>query len=96
MSRCLTVLDVPATLASRLRVLGAGRSDKNDPNDAWSVAIAALRARRYARSLPLITPRCCRRHFRGTHGVRGVRACPGRRTSPTASGSYGPVRPPGL
>ena len=38
------VLDVPATLASRVRVLGTGRSDKNDPNDALSVAIAALRA----------------------------------------------------
>ena len=38
-----TVLDVPATLASRVRVLGTGRSDKNDPNDALSVAIAALR-----------------------------------------------------
>jgi transposase len=37
------VLDVPATLASRIRVLGNGRSDKNDPNDALSVAIAALR-----------------------------------------------------
>ena len=37
------VLDVPATLASRVRVLGSGRSDKNDPNDARSVAIAALR-----------------------------------------------------
>jgi transposase len=38
-----TVLDVPSTLAARLRVLGSGRSDKNDPNDALSVAIAALR-----------------------------------------------------
>jgi transposase len=38
------VLDVPATLASRVRVLGTGRSDKNDPNDALSVAIAALRS----------------------------------------------------
>ena len=36
------VLDVPATLASRVRVLGTGRSDKNDPNDALSVAVAAL------------------------------------------------------
>src|SRR6202050_4620570 len=34
------VLDVPATLASRVRVLGTGKSDKNDPNDARSVAIA--------------------------------------------------------
>ena len=32
------VLDVPATLAARVRVLGSGRSDKNDPNDAASVA----------------------------------------------------------
>jgi transposase len=38
------VLDVPATLASRVRVLGTGKSNKNDPNDALSVAIAALRA----------------------------------------------------
>jgi len=39
-----TVLNVPATLAARVRVLGTGRSNKNDPNDARSVAIAALRA----------------------------------------------------
>jgi transposase len=38
------VLDVPATLASRVRVLATGRSNKNDPNDAHSIAIAALRA----------------------------------------------------
>ena len=38
------VLDVPATFASRVRVLGSGRSNKNDPNHALSVAIAALRA----------------------------------------------------
>jgi Transposase len=36
------VLDVPATLAARVRVLGTGRSNKNDPNDAHSVAVAAL------------------------------------------------------
>jgi len=39
------VLDVPATLAARVRVLGSGRSQKNDPNDALSAAIAALRHR---------------------------------------------------
>jgi hypothetical protein len=38
------VVDIPATLASRVRLLGTGRSEKNDPNDAHSVAIAALRA----------------------------------------------------
>jgi transposase len=39
-----TVLDVPASLASRVRVLGTGQSTKTDPNDARSVAIAALHA----------------------------------------------------
>lgn len=38
------VLDVPATLAARVRVLSSGRSNKNDPNDAFSVAVAARRA----------------------------------------------------
>lgn len=38
------VIDVPATLAARVRVLGSGRSTKNDPNDSRSVAIAAMRA----------------------------------------------------
>jgi transposase len=36
------VVDVPATLSSRVRVLATGRSNKNDPNDAHSVAVAAL------------------------------------------------------
>jgi len=39
-----TVLNVPATLASRVRVLSTGQSAKSDPNDAHSVAVAALRA----------------------------------------------------
>ena len=38
------VLDVPATLASRIRVLATKRSNKNDPNDAHSIAIAAMRS----------------------------------------------------
>jgi transposase len=42
------VLDVPATLAARVRVLSTGRSNKNDPNDPLSVAVAALRAPRLA------------------------------------------------
>jgi transposase len=37
------VLNVPATLAARTRVLGTGRSAKTDPNDALSVARTALR-----------------------------------------------------
>lgn len=42
------VVDVPAVLAARVRVLSTGRSQKNDPNDARSVAIAALRSERLA------------------------------------------------
>lgn len=37
------VLDVPPTLSARVRLLGSGKSSKNDPNDALSTAIAALR-----------------------------------------------------
>src|ERR1700712_3073305 len=37
------VVDVPATLAARTRVLGSERSNKTDPNDARSVALTALR-----------------------------------------------------
>jgi transposase len=40
------VVDVPPTLSSRVRVLGSGKAQKNDPNDALSTAIAALRGRR--------------------------------------------------
>ena len=41
-----TVFDVPPVLAARVRLLGSGRSQKNDPNDARSIAIAALRSDR--------------------------------------------------
>lgn len=37
------VIDVPPTLSARVRLLGSGRGSKNDPNDALSTAIAALR-----------------------------------------------------
>jgi len=37
------VLNVPATLAARTRLLGTGRTSKSDPNDALSVAVTALR-----------------------------------------------------
>jgi transposase len=47
-----TVLDVSPMLASRVRVLGSGRSNKNDPNDARSVAIAAMRSDRMTNVRP--------------------------------------------
>ena len=37
---------MPATLSARVRVLATSRSNKNDPNDALSVAIAARHAPR--------------------------------------------------
>ncbi len=39
------VLDVQPKLAARVRLLQAGDTNKNDPNDALSVAVAALRSR---------------------------------------------------
>ena len=39
------VLDVQPKLAARVRLLEAGDTNRNDPNDALSVAIAALRSR---------------------------------------------------
>jgi transposase len=39
------VLDVPPKLAARVRLLQAGDTNKNDPNDARSVAVAALRSK---------------------------------------------------
>ncbi len=47
-----TVFDVPPMLASRVRLLGSGRSQKNDENDARSVAIAALRSDRLSQVRP--------------------------------------------
>jgi transposase len=38
------VLDVPPTLGSRVRLLAAGDVNKDDPDDARSVAVAALRS----------------------------------------------------
>jgi transposase len=38
------VLDVQPKLGARVRLLATGKTNKNDPNDAWSVAIAALRS----------------------------------------------------
>jgi transposase len=39
------VLDVPPKLAARVRLLATGNTSKNDPSDARSVAVAALRSR---------------------------------------------------
>jgi transposase len=49
------VLDVPPKLAARVRLLATGDINKNDPNDARSVAIAALRS-------PAVKPVCVEDH----------------------------------
>jgi transposase len=36
------VIDVPPTLAARVRLLGSSKASKNDPNDALATAIAGL------------------------------------------------------
>ncbi len=46
------VVDVPATLAARVRTLGAGHTDKTDAHDAAAVAVVALRHR----GLRVVTP----------------------------------------
>jgi hypothetical protein len=38
------VLDVAPKLGSRVRLQASGGTNKNDPHDAHSVAVAALRA----------------------------------------------------
>jgi transposase len=38
------VLDIQPKLAARVRLLAAGNTNKNDPNDARSVAVAGLRS----------------------------------------------------
>jgi transposase len=55
-----TVLNVPATLASRVRVLASGQSTKTDPNDAHSVAVAAIRAPSLAMVRPADHTTVCR------------------------------------
>ena len=40
-----SVIDVPAKQAARVRVYSTGNGRKNDPTDARSIAVAALRTR---------------------------------------------------
>ncbi len=59
------VVDVPSTLAARVRLLGSSKAAKNDDNDALSTAIAGLRHRElrtvcveeHAAVLPLLVDR---------------------------------------
>ena len=52
------VIDVPAMMASRVRLLGSGKSQKTDPNDARSAAIAPCVIPGWRWCRPKITPEC--------------------------------------
>ena len=68
------VVDVPPTLASRVRVLGTGRSEKNDPNDAFSVAVAALRSQGLRRVEPADHSEIMRLLSKRNHDLGRMRA----------------------
>ena len=72
-----SVLDVQPKLGSRVRLLATGNINKNDPNDARSVAVAALRSQGPS-------PRCCRGPCRGAEAM--VQAPPGPRQPAHPSG----------
>ena len=55
------VLEVPAMLAARVRVLSVGHGRKSDPYDAVSVAIAARSAWPISRPTSLTSPAPLRR-----------------------------------
>src|SRR5215468_10653312 len=59
------VLDVQPKLAARVRLLASGDTNKNDPNDARSAAIAALRSAGCTR--------CCATWFPAASGRRSPR-----------------------
>src|ERR1039457_6858185 len=79
------VLDVPPKLAARVRLLQAGDTNKNDPNDALSVAVAALRSKARPLSRPGEAP------GQDLQGVRG----PGGGAGAGAVGQPVPVDRPG-
>ena len=68
----------PATLAARRRVLGTGRSNQNDPNDAMSVPVTTADTRSATRALGRATAKCCRccRNGTSTSDVNDHVPCP--------------------
>jgi transposase len=72
------VVDVPPKLAARVRLLEAGDTNKNDPNDAYSVAVAALRSKAprpvLAEDNPVVLKVWAKRH-RDLSRARNQAAC---------------------
>jgi transposase len=67
------VVDVPAKLAARARLLGAGSARKTDRTDAASVAVVALHHRRLLRSTNTIESMIaiCRDHAANARALAG-------------------------
>jgi hypothetical protein len=94
------VLDVPPKLGAWVRLLGSGAADKNDPDDARSAAVAALRsptaclpvrAEDHATVLK-VWPTGHRDLFRASNGLArpAVNAHVARSTRRTLNGHVGP------
>jgi transposase len=66
------VVDVPPTLASRVRLLDTRKARRNDPNDARSVAIAAMRSPDWRRIWAANSTGLRAAHRRCGHGVEDV------------------------
>ena len=67
-------MDVQPKLAARVRLLNTGQVNKNDPNDARSVAVAALRTYaqdRFVALVPGIANISLRARGPCTHHARG-------------------------
>jgi hypothetical protein len=64
------VLDVPPKLAARVRLLESGDMNKNDPNDARSMAVAALRSKVRRQVATPSTPACWPTPARPLRGER--------------------------
>ena len=54
-----TVIDVPPKLSTRARIFDIGHGRKNDPTDARTVAVVALRTKNLRRSRPTTRPSRC-------------------------------------
>jgi transposase len=69
------VLDVPPRLAARVRLLQAGDTNKNDPDDALPVAVAALRSQAPRLVLAELVAWCLRCQAGFAFARRSSRVC---------------------
>ena len=85
------VLDIQPKLGSRVRLLSSGRANKNDPNDALSVAVAGLRSPR-RREVPADGPATALKLWARRHRGPGPAPQPDRLPAPQPARQPGPRR----